>query len=119
MLCKLCGKVSHTVYPLVHTSLLSSVHCNETLVLLNASGFCYTASCALTGPSGYPIFALCYGDPAVFYLKDWLLHMFQQIIDEVGQIIALVLGPGWELGWPTFQVPSSSLPGLAFRHCPG
>ena len=40
--------VSHTlcyiVYPFVHTSFLKNVHCNESLVWFEASGFCYTMS---------------------------------------------------------------------------
>lgn len=33
--------MSHTVYLSVHTSLFSSVYCNELLVSVNAAGFCY------------------------------------------------------------------------------
>ena len=51
----------------------------------------------LTGtPLGYPIVALCHGDPAALGLPDWPIHLLQKIIDEVnvgvGQLIILVLG---------------------------
>lgn len=72
-------------------------------------------------PPGYPIVALCYRDPAVF-LSAELAPSHAPTNHRWGgcwgQIKALLLGPGWELGWPTFQLPSSSLPGLAFQDCP-
>ena len=36
--------VCPTVYPFVHTSLLANVHCNESLVWSEASGFCCTSN---------------------------------------------------------------------------
>ena len=39
----MCHNVSHSIlHPFVHTSLLANVHCNESLVWFEASGFCYT-----------------------------------------------------------------------------
>lgn len=37
-----CVTVRNTVYPLVRTASLANVHCNESLVLVEVSGFCYT-----------------------------------------------------------------------------
>jgi hypothetical protein len=52
--------------------------------LLSNVGFCYTIS---PGSSlrllGYPIVALCHGDPAALDLQNWPLHTLQQLIDEV------------------------------------
>ena len=39
---RLCSTVSHTVNLFVHTSLLASVHCKESLVCLDVFRFYYT-----------------------------------------------------------------------------
>lgn len=36
-----CVTLCPTVYPLVHNSLLWNIHCNESLIWSEASGFCY------------------------------------------------------------------------------
>ncbi|KAL6055573.1 hypothetical protein STEG23_020555 [Scotinomys teguina] len=62
-----------------------SVHCNESLVWLEASGFCHTIDIGLSLglPLGYPVVALCRGDPAALGLRDVPLHVFQQIIYQL------------------------------------
>ena len=46
-------------------------------------------------PLGYPVVALCCGDPVTLNLQDWPLHILQQLIDgmdvRVGQLRALDL----------------------------
>jgi hypothetical protein len=42
-----CVSLSPTELPFVHTSLLANVHCNDSLVWYEASGFCYSID---TGP---------------------------------------------------------------------
>lgn len=56
---------------LVLTSL--SVHSNESLVWLEAPGFCYTVDGALTGT--HPVIALCLEDFAALGLQDWPFNM--------------------------------------------
>jgi hypothetical protein len=59
------------VYPFDHSSLLANVHCNESLVWYEASGFCYSIS---TGSSlgdtlGYTV-VLCHGKSTVLDTQD-------------------------------------------------
>ena len=37
-----CHYIYPTIYPFVHTSLLANVHCNQSLLSFEASGFCYS-----------------------------------------------------------------------------
>jgi hypothetical protein len=61
-------------HPLVHTSLLANVHCSDSLVWFQASGFCYTINTGSSlGLLGYPVVALCRGDPAALDMQDWPL----------------------------------------------
>ena len=49
-------------------------------------------------PLGYPVVALCCGDPVTLNLQDWPLHILQQFINGinvgVSQLKALDLGLG-------------------------
>jgi hypothetical protein len=45
--------VRPTVYPFVHTSSLINVHCNESLVLFEASSFCYTINAGSSPDSSW------------------------------------------------------------------
>ena len=89
-MCRMCS----TVYASVHTSLIANIHCNESLVWFEASGFCYTINAGSS--QGYPVAVLCRGDPAALNLQDWPYHTLQQFIDGVdvgvGQLKALDLG---------------------------
>ena len=66
-------------------SLFVGVHCKDSLVWFEASGFCYTNS---AGPSlelllvTLPV-ALCCGNPAALGLQDQSLHVFQKITDGI------------------------------------
>lgn len=94
------AEVCHKVYPFVHTSLLENIHCNESLVWFETSGFCYILS--VLDPhwnvSQISCGALCHGDPAALHLQDWPFHALQQFIPEVdvgmGQLKALDLSLG-------------------------
>ena len=73
-------------------------HCRESLVWIEASGFCYMIN---TGSSlGLLLDTLllycCHGDPAVLYLEDWPPEVFQQFMGWVdirmSELKALGLG---------------------------
>jgi hypothetical protein len=56
---------------------------NESLVWFEASGFCYTINTrSPLGLLGYPVVALCHGDPAALVLQCLPLHVLQQSIHE-------------------------------------
>ena len=77
--------VCPTSYTFVQESLLASIHYNESLFWFEALIFClYYQSCIFTGtPHGYPIVALCHGDPTAFVLQNQCLHKLQQFIDKL------------------------------------
>lgn len=90
-----------TVYNFVHISLPANVNCNESLVILEASGSCHTSNTnrVLVGtPPGCSVVALCGGDPETVDLHCQPFHVLQKIIDgvhvRVGQLKAL--NPGLE-----------------------
>jgi hypothetical protein len=64
-------KMYATVYPFAQTAFLANVHCNESLVQFEASGFCYAIN---TGVSlrliGYPVVVLYHGVLAALDLQD-------------------------------------------------
>jgi hypothetical protein len=85
--------------PSVHTSLLANVHCHESPVWFEASGFCCPISNRSSwGLLGYPVVVRCHEDPAALNLWDWPLHTLQQFTNRVdvglGQLKALDLGLG-------------------------
>lgn len=90
---------SHSL-PLVHSSLLVSVLCQESSVWLKAFGFCYTITDGLLLGLLLDILLLsCVMGIMIFFVSVGLSpHMFQQFIDlggvGVGQLIALALGLG-------------------------
>ena len=56
----------------VHMSFLANVHCSESLVWFEASGFCYTIDTVSSqGLLLDPVGALCHGDAAALDLQDW------------------------------------------------
>jgi hypothetical protein len=58
-----------SAYPVVHTSLLANVYCNELLVWYKVSCLLLYQYWILTGTLlGYPVVALCHGDPVVLDL---------------------------------------------------
>jgi hypothetical protein len=68
-LCKLYYvTVWSTVYPSVHTSSLANIHCNESLIWTQISGFCDTILAGTT--PGYPVVSLCHEDTASFEQQD-------------------------------------------------
>lgn len=76
----------------------------------------------IKAPPGYPVVALCCGDPTALDLQIRSLHIFQQTIDGVddgaGQFITLGLGLGCRVGlldvkWAQFSLATS---GLAYLH---
>ena len=88
-----CVTVCPTVYPFVHT-LLANVHTSDSLVWYEASGFCYSINTRT--PFGYPVVALCHGDPAALALQDQPLQTLQHFIDGADGALGLlkVLGCG-------------------------
>lgn len=120
-----CDPVNLTVYPLVHTILLETIHCNESLLQFKASGFFYTLD---TGPSLYSSWTFyCCLVPLIsyIYLQVKPLPMLQKFIDKVGAGDWLHSipgsGPSWQLGWSVShisliimtQVSSQTLPQLS------
>ena len=82
------------MHPFVHTSLLANVHCNESVTGVVRGLWFLLQFWILTGtPLGYPVVALCHGDPAALDLHDQSLHTLKQFIDgvDVGQLKALDL----------------------------
>lgn len=71
---------------------------------------------------GYPVVALCHGDPKALKLKSWLLHMPQHFTDGinvgVGQLTALDLGLGSSWASQPTSPPSPIPGGWALQHCP-
>ena len=83
-----------------YTSSLANVHCNEPLVCFTIFGFHDTLKYWIltkTSP-GYPVVALCHGDPAALEQRDWLFHASQPFADDielaVGQFAALLMDLG-------------------------
>lgn len=74
--------VSHTVNPLVHKSLLASVHCKEPLVWSEVSAILSTLGTCL-GSFWISCAFQCCGDPVALGLKVRTLQVLQQIIDGV------------------------------------
>ena len=83
---------------------MANVHCNESLVWLEISGFCdhqYRILIKIP-PShslpSYPVETLCHGDPATLELQNRPFHVSQLFADNidlgVGQFTALDLGLG-------------------------
>lgn len=63
---------------------MQNVHCNESLVWF--SGYCDTISVgpALMGPPpGYPVVALCRGDPTALDQQDWSFHAPQELRNDI------------------------------------
>lgn len=76
-----CGiKACQAVFPFVCTSFLANVHCNTSLVLFEASGFCYTTSTGSSPrtPLRHPVVALCYGHATALDLQDGPYHVLQE-----------------------------------------
>lgn len=70
--------VSDCVCLFLHTSLLANMHCNESLVWFLISA---TLSSLSRTACRFPVISLCHGDTEVLNLRDWSLHMHQQLID--------------------------------------
>lgn len=73
-----CAVVCHTLYLFAHTALLAHVHCHESLVWLEASGFCYTISTALSlteTPFPYLVITQCHGEATALDLQNQPLHV--------------------------------------------
>lgn len=68
-------------YTLLSTLLCFQCHRNDSLVWCEGSGFCCSIG---TGspwtPLGYPLVALCHGDPVVLDLWNLPLHVLQQFV---------------------------------------
>lgn len=87
----------HTIFPFAQIPLLANVHCSESLVWFEASGFCYTINPGTSlGLVGYPVVALCHEILVALDLQDLSLHVLQQFTDGVdtgvGQLKAQNLG---------------------------
>lgn len=83
----------HAVYLFAQIALLANDHCNESLVWLKASAFCYTLT---ETPLRQPAVALTHGNSAALILQDQPLHALQQLTGgtdvRVAQLKSLDLG---------------------------
>lgn len=101
-----CHGVSHSVFLLLllfKQLCFANLHCNESLVLFEASRFCSTIN---TGPSpGHSAIVLSHRNPTALVLQDWFLPLLQQFMNQ------LDVGKGHlkALDQPT-SLPSSILP---------
>lgn len=85
-----CVPECHTVYLFVHTAWLADVHCNESLVWFEASGFCYTINTgSLLGLLSDILLLPC----VMELLCLWTCRMGPFTCSSSSQM-------GWMLGWP-------------------
>jgi hypothetical protein len=106
--------VCHTACPFVHTSFRATIHCNESLVWVKASGFCYTVN-TRSSPSLFLNIVLL---PCVMELLQlWIcrtflissstpLHRWGRGWSEPSQ--NPTSGPAWQLNWSPCQLSHTS-----------
>lgn len=104
------GPVNHTVYLLVRTPLLVSVHCNESLFWFEASDFCYTIDAGPLAGSSWLYSHCCpvswrfcsFGSTGLAPLHAPAVYRCGRCRDGLSQSFGSE--PGWQLGWSAHQI---------------